>query len=134
MVSFFVQIMFHSVKIPELPTAVFPSTAAEVRMDDIWTKVIRKDAFCSMNILSVIISNASIFEIETGAFNERTLIHSLEFVDVRLKTIRSGALRAGANNLTIQYSRFVKSRNYFLIYNFILICIFFINCDLFFSD
>lgn len=98
--------MFHSVKIPELPTAVFPSTAAEVRMDDIWTKVIRKDAFCSMNILSVIISNASIFEIETGAFNERTLIHSLEFVDVRLKTIRSGALRAGANNLTIQYSRF----------------------------
>lgn len=102
------KIMFHSVKIPELPTAVFPSTAAEVRMDDIWTKVIRKDAFCSMNILSVIISNASIFEIETGAFNERTLIHSLEFVDVRLKTIRSGALRAGANNLTIQYSRLTE--------------------------
>lgn len=76
-------------------------------MDDVWTRTIKKDAFCAMNILSVIISNASISEIEHGAFSDRTLIHSLEFVDVKIKTIRTGAFRAGANNLTIQYSRLV---------------------------
>ncbi|XP_058807980.1 uncharacterized protein LOC131673744 isoform X2 [Phymastichus coffea] len=99
------KIMFQRVKIPELPTAVFPSTAAEIRMDDLWTGSIKKDAFCAMNVLSVVISNASIVEIEPGAFSDRTLIHGLEFVDVRMKTVRAGAFRAGANNLTIQYSR-----------------------------
>ncbi|XP_061939029.1 uncharacterized protein LOC133667068 isoform X1 [Apis cerana] len=99
------KIMFQSVRITELPTAVFPSAVAEVRMDDIWTKVIRKNAFCAMTIFSVTISNASILEIETGAFSDRALIHSLEFVDVRLKSIERGAFRAGHDNLTIQYSR-----------------------------
>ncbi|OXU28687.1 hypothetical protein TSAR_014609 [Trichomalopsis sarcophagae] len=99
------KIMFQSVKIPELPTAVFPSNAAEIRIDDLWTGSIKKDAFCAMNILSVTISNASIVDIESGAFSDRTLIHGLEFVDVRMTTIRTGAFRAGANNLTIQYSR-----------------------------
>ena len=99
--------MFQSVRIPELPTAVFPSTAAEIRMDDLWTGAIKKDAFCGMTILSVTISNASIVDIEPGAFSDRTLIHSLEFVDVRITSIRTGAFKAGANNLTIQYSRSV---------------------------
>ncbi|XP_017753457.1 PREDICTED: uncharacterized protein LOC108546046 [Eufriesea mexicana] len=99
------KIMFQSVRITELPTAVFPSAVAEVQMDDIWTKVIRKNAFCAMTIFSVTISNASILEIETGAFSERALIHSLEFADVRLKSIERGAFRAGHDNLTIQYSR-----------------------------
>ncbi|XP_076623338.1 uncharacterized protein LOC143342904 [Colletes latitarsis] len=99
------KIMFQSVRITELPTAVFPSAIAEVRMDDIWTKVIRKDAFCAMTIFSVTISNASILEIETGAFSDRALIQSLEFVDVRLKSIERGAFKAGHDNLTIQYSR-----------------------------
>lgn len=107
MLFILLQIMFQSVKIPELPTAVFPSNAAEIRIDDLWTGSIKKDAFCAMNILSVTISNASIEEIEPGAFSDRTLIHGLEFVDVRMTTIRSGAFRAGANNLTIQYSRSV---------------------------
>lgn len=100
--------MFQSVRISEFPTAVFPSLASEIRMDNLVTDVIRKDAFCAMNILSVTISNASIGEIEPGAFSDRTLINSLEFVDVRMKTIRTGAFRAGANNLTIQYSRLVS--------------------------
>ncbi|KZC08415.1 PREDICTED: uncharacterized protein LOC107186538 [Dufourea novaeangliae] len=99
------KIMFQSVRITELPTAVFPSAIAEVRMDDIWTKVIRKDAFCAMTIYSVTISNASILEIETGAFSDRALIQRLEFVDVRLQSIERGAFRAGHDNLTIQYSR-----------------------------
>ncbi|KAI4493328.1 hypothetical protein M0802_009496 [Mischocyttarus mexicanus] len=99
------KIMFQSVKIMELPTAVFPSSVAEVRMDDIWTKVIRKEAFCAMSIFNVIISNASISEIESGAFSDKILIESLEFVDVRLKYIQSGAFRAGHDNVTIQYSR-----------------------------
>lgn len=76
-------------------------------MNDIWTGAIRKDAFCAMNILSVVITNASIFEIESGAFSDRTLIHGLEFADVKMKTVRAGAFRAGANNLTVQYSRYV---------------------------
>ncbi|KAJ8666979.1 hypothetical protein QAD02_008641 [Eretmocerus hayati] len=99
------KIVFQSIKMPELPTAAFPSTAAEIRMDDLRADIIRKDAFSAMSILSVIISNATIGEIETGAFSDKTLIHGLEFVDVRLDTIRTGAFRAGANNLTIQYSR-----------------------------
>lgn len=99
------KIMFQSVRITELPTAVFPSAVAEIRMDDLWTKVIRKDAFCAMTIFSVTVSNASILEIETGAFSDRALIHNLEFVDVRLKSIERGAFRAGHDNLTIQYSR-----------------------------
>ncbi|XP_076687366.1 uncharacterized protein LOC143379006 [Andrena cerasifolii] len=99
------KITFQSVRITELPTAVFPSAVAEVRMDDVGTKVIRKDAFCAMSIFSVIISNATILEIESGAFSDRALIHSLEFVDVRLKSIERGAFRAGHDNLTIQYSR-----------------------------
>nr|XP_003704708.2 PREDICTED: uncharacterized protein LOC100882408 isoform X1 [Megachile rotundata] len=98
------KIMFQSVKITELPTAVFPSAVAEIRMDDMWTKVIRKNAFCAMTIFSVTISNASIQAIETGAFSDRALIQSLEFVDVRLKNIERGAFRAGHDNLTIQYS------------------------------
>lgn len=104
-IPFALQIMFQSVRITELPTAVFPSAVAEVRMDDIWTKVVRKNAFCAMTIFSVTISNATILEIETGAFSDRALIHSLEFVDVRLKSIERGAFRAGHDNLTIQYSR-----------------------------
>ncbi|XP_014604168.1 PREDICTED: uncharacterized protein LOC106786846 [Polistes canadensis] len=99
------KIMFQSVRITELPTAVFPSSVAEVRMDDIWTKVIRKEAFCAMSIFNVIISNASISEIESGAFSDKILIESLEFVDVRLKYIETGAFRAGHDNVTIQYSR-----------------------------
>ncbi|XP_017881861.1 uncharacterized protein LOC108625983 [Ceratina calcarata] len=99
------KIMFQRVKITELPTAVFPSAIAEIRMDDMFAKVIRKNAFCAMNIFSVIISNASILEIETGAFSDRALIQRLEFVDVRLKSIERGAFRAGHDNLTIQYSR-----------------------------
>ncbi|XP_012285197.1 uncharacterized protein LOC105702299 [Orussus abietinus] len=98
------KIMFQNVKIAELPTALFPSMAGEVRMDNVQTKVIRKDAFCAMNILSVAISNATLLDVEAGAFTERTYIDSLEFVDVRMKNIRSGALRAAVNNLTIQYS------------------------------
>jgi hypothetical protein len=100
--------MFQTVYIPELPTAVFPSTVAEIRMDDLLTGTIKKDAFCAMNILSVTVSNASIDQIEPGAFSDRTLIHGLEFVDVRMKSVKSGAFRAGANNLTIQYSRSVE--------------------------
>lgn len=98
--------MFQSVRIAELPKAVFPSAVAEIRMDDIWTKTIRKDAFCAMTILSVIISNASIHEIQSGAFSDRALIQHLEFVDVQLTNINTAAFRAGHDNLTIQYSRF----------------------------
>ncbi|KAG7189535.1 hypothetical protein KM043_017226 [Ampulex compressa] len=99
------KITFQSVRITELPTAVFPSAVAEIRMDDLWTKVIRRDAFCAMTIYSVTISNASILEIESGAFSDRALIQNLEFVDVRLNSIERGAFRAGHDNLTIQYSR-----------------------------
>lgn len=99
--------MFQSVRVPEFPTAVFPSTVGEIRMDILVTDVIKKEAFCAMSILSVTISNASIGEIEKSAFSERTLINGFEFVDVKVKSIRTGALRAGANNLTIQYSRSV---------------------------
>lgn len=99
------KIMFQNVRIAELPKAVFPSAVAEIRMDDISTKIIRKDAFCAMTIFNVIISNASIQEIQSGAFSDRALIHSLEFVDVQLKTINTAAFRAGHDNLTIQYSR-----------------------------
>lgn len=106
MVLFAIQIMFQNVRIAELPKAVFPSAVAEIRMDDIWTKIIRKDAFCAMTIFSVVISNASIHEIQSGAFSDRALIHSLEFVDVQLKNINTAAFRAGHDNLTIQYSRF----------------------------
>ncbi|KAK2579869.1 hypothetical protein KPH14_007552 [Odynerus spinipes] len=105
------KIMFQSVRITELPTAVFPSSVAEVRMDDIWTKVIRKEAFCAMSIFNVIISNASISEIESGAFSDKILIESLEFVDVRLKYIESGAFRAGHDNVTIQYCRLSDVRS-----------------------
>ena len=101
--------MFQSVKISELPSSVFPSAAAEVRMDDVWTRVIRKGAFSAMSILSVTISNASIFEIESGAFSDRTHIPNFELVDVKVGTMKSGAFQAAFDNLTIQYSRFVTS-------------------------
>lgn len=97
--------MFQNVMLEELPTAVFPSAIAEIRMDDISIRVIRKDAFCAMTIFNVIISNASIQEIQTGAFSDRALIQSLEFVDVQLKNINTAAFRAGHDNLTIQHSR-----------------------------
>jgi len=106
------QIMFQNVRIAELPKAVFPSAVAEIRMDDISTKVIRRDAFCAMTIFSVVISNASIQEIQSGAFSDRALIHSLEFVDVQLKKINTAAFRAGHDNLTIQYSRSDFTRKY----------------------
>ncbi|XP_012530069.2 uncharacterized protein LOC105833138 [Monomorium pharaonis] len=99
------KIMFQNVMIAELPTAVFPSAIAEIRMDDISIKAIRKDAFCAMTIFNVIISNASIQEIQTGAFSDRALIQSLEFVDVQLKSINTEAFKAGHDNLTIQHSR-----------------------------
>lgn len=105
--------MFQNVRIAELPKAVFPSAVAEIRMDDISTKIIRKDAFCAMTIFNVIISNASIQEIQSGAFSDRALIHSLEFVDVQLKTINTAAFRAGHDNLTIQYSRFEMLNSHF---------------------
>lgn len=97
--------------------AVFPSAVAEIRMDDIFIKIMRKDAFCAMTIYSVIISNATINEIQSGAFSDRALIHSLEFVDVQLNNINNAAFRAGHDNLTIQYSRFDKeSRIFFLLF------------------
>lgn len=108
--------MFQNVRIAELPKAVFPSAVAEIRMDDISIKVIRRDAFCAMTIFNVVVSNASIQEIQSGAFSDRALIHSLEFVDVQLKSINTAAFRAGHDNLTIQYSRFefsLKNKNYF---------------------
>lgn len=100
------QIMFQHVGIAELPKAVFPSVILEIRMDHVRTKFIRKDAFCAMMISSVIISNASITEIQSGAFSERALIQSLEFADVEIKNINTAAFRANHDNLTIQYSRF----------------------------
>lgn len=99
--------MFQRVKeLVELPKAVFPSAVAEIRMDNIEIKTIRKDAFCAMTIFSVIISNATIHEIQSGAFSDRALIHRLEFVDVQLTNINTAAFRSGHDNLTIQYSRF----------------------------
>jgi len=97
--------MFQNVRIAELPKAVFPSAIAEIRMDDISMRVIRKDAFCAMTIFNVIISNATIQEIQSGAFSDRALIQSLEFVDVQLKNINTAAFRAGHDNFTIQHSR-----------------------------
>ncbi|XP_012227912.1 uncharacterized protein [Linepithema humile] len=102
------KITFQNVKITELPEGVFPSAVAEIRMDDIIMKIIRKDAFCAMTIYSVIISNTTINEIQSGAFSDRALIHSLEFVDVQLNNINTAAFRAGHDNLTIQYSSFSK--------------------------
>ncbi|XP_011315228.1 uncharacterized protein [Fopius arisanus] len=99
------KIMFQSVRISELPSLTFPSAAAEIRMDDVWTRVIRKDAFCAMMISSVRIANASIFEIESGAFSHQTLFPNLELIEVRLKSIKSGAFRAAFTNFSIQYSR-----------------------------
>ncbi|XP_077271560.1 uncharacterized protein LOC143902479 isoform X2 [Temnothorax americanus] len=100
------KITFQNVRIAELPTAVFPSAIAEIRMDDISMRVIRKDAFCAMTIFNVIISNATIQEIQSGAFSDRALIQNLEFVDVQLKNVDTAAFRAGHDNLTIQHSRF----------------------------
>ena len=97
--------MFQNVMIKELPTSVFPSAIAEIRMDDISMRTIRKDAFCAMTIFNVIISNTSIQEIQSGAFSDRALIQSLEFVDVQLQNINTAAFRAGHDNLTIQHSR-----------------------------
>lgn len=97
--------MFQNVRIAELPKAVFPSAIAEIRMDDISMRVIRKDAFCAMTIFNVIISNATIQEIQSGAFSDRALIQSLEFVDVQLKSINTAAFKAGHDNFTIQHSR-----------------------------
>lgn len=97
--------MFQNVRIAELPKAVFPSAIAEIRMDDISMRIIRKDAFCAMTIFNVIISNATIQEIQSGAFSDRALIQSLEFVDVQFKNINTAAFRAGHDNLTIQHSR-----------------------------
>ncbi|XP_072744252.1 uncharacterized protein [Anoplolepis gracilipes] len=102
------KITFKNVRIAELPKAVFPSAVAEIRMDIIWVKIIRKDAFCAMTIFSVNISNATIYDIQSGAFSDRTLINNLEFVDVTLENINAGAFKAGHDNLTIQYSRLSK--------------------------
>lgn len=74
-------------------------------MNNIEAKVIRKDAFYAMNILNVKISNATIDTIETGAFNGRTLIVNLEFADVNIARIKSGALAAPVTNFTIRWSR-----------------------------
>lgn len=104
--------MFQNVRITELPKAVFPSAVAEIRMDDISIRVVRKDAFCAMTILKVIISNASIHEIQSGAFSDRALIHNLEFVDVQLANINTAAFRAGHDNLTIQFSRSVALKKF----------------------
>lgn len=100
-----IQIHFKNVRIAELPQAVFPSALAEIRMDDISMRVIRKDAFCAMTIFNVVISNASIQEIQSGAFSDRALINNLEFVDVQFKNINAAAFRAGHDNFTIQHSR-----------------------------
>ncbi|XP_063987141.1 uncharacterized protein LOC135167655 [Diachasmimorpha longicaudata] len=98
------KIMFQSVRIAEIPSLAFPSAAAEIRMDNVWTRVIRKDAFCPMTILSIKITNASIVEIDSGAFSHKTLIPNLELVEVRLKTIKTGAFRAAFTNFSLQYS------------------------------
>ena len=95
--------MFQSVKKMELPAGVFPSTA-EIRMDDIYLKAIKKDAFSAMDILSVVITNTSIDTIEKGAFSNKTLIDKLEFADVKFRIIRDGALRAAVNELIVRYS------------------------------
>uniref|UniRef100_A0ABD2X239 Right handed beta helix domain-containing protein n=1 Tax=Trichogramma kaykai TaxID=54128 RepID=A0ABD2X239_9HYME len=100
------KIMFQGISnIQELPTAVFPSTLAEIRMDNVRISYsIRKDAFCAMNIMKVAVSNSSIYEIESGAFSDRTLIGSLEFVDVKIDIVRNEAFQAGANALLIDHS------------------------------
>ncbi|EFN81008.1 hypothetical protein EAI_12855 [Harpegnathos saltator] len=81
------KINFQSVGITELPKAVFPSVLSEIKMNDISMKVIRKDAFCAMTILRVIISNASIHEIQSGAFSDKAFIDNLE-----LSEVESGAV------------------------------------------
>lgn len=77
-------------------------------MDDVHVVNIRRDAFCAMNIQSIRISNATIDEIETAAFTDRIHIFRLEFSDVTFKVIRKGALKAGVDNLTVQFSRSVN--------------------------
>ncbi|KAF7989935.1 hypothetical protein HCN44_008609 [Aphidius gifuensis] len=100
------KIRFQSAEIAEIPSLAFPSAVSEIWMNNVTVGVIHKDAFCAVMISNLKFSNGSIFEIQSGAFSEQTLIRNFEIVNTRLRKIKMGAFRAAATNFSIFHSRF----------------------------
>nr|CAD7453703.1 unnamed protein product [Timema tahoe] len=98
-------VLLQNVILAEMPPSTFPSSAAEVRLVDVEVRSVRRDAFCAMTLFSVVVVNSSLHVLEEGAFSERTFVESLELDGLRVRELRSGAVLAAINNLTVHHSR-----------------------------
>nr|CAD7431360.1 unnamed protein product [Timema monikensis] len=98
-------VLLQNVILAEMPPSTFPSSAAEVRLVDVEVRSVRRDAFCAMTLFSIVMVNSSLHVLEEGAFSERTFVESLELDGLRVRELRSGAVLAAINNLTVHHSR-----------------------------
>nr|CAD7403199.1 unnamed protein product [Timema cristinae] len=98
-------VLLQNVILAEMPPSTFPSSAAEVRLVDVEVRSVRRDAFCAMTLFSIVMVNSSLHVLEEGAFSERTFVESLELDGLRVRELRSGAVLAAINNLTMHHSR-----------------------------
>ncbi len=87
----------------ELPTNLFPSSANEIRLQQCNVKMIRKNAFVSLEVY-VKIEDSRFGVIESEAFSDKSLIWELQLKNVTISQLHTGAILSAVQNLTISDS------------------------------
>lgn len=94
-----------NVTLSELPTHSFPSPAAEIKLHECNVQTVRKNAFSAVELYTVIIQNSVFNVLETEAFSERSLLRSLQLVNVNITQMRTGAILSAVTNFSISNSK-----------------------------
>ncbi|XP_068620239.1 uncharacterized protein [Battus philenor] len=88
-----------SVQVPEIPEKAFGSSAAEIRMESVDTRVIRWGAFSANTFNIVIAINCSFHLIEGESFASKSMINYMQFYGCRIHFFASNALQSAVARL-----------------------------------
>lgn len=99
------QIIIEKTSLPQLPENMFSSPAAIIKLVNCEVKVVKKNAFSALEIYSVLIENTTLDLISSGAFSDRSLLTSLQFTDVNIRRISTGAIHSAVTNFTFYNSK-----------------------------
>lgn len=99
-------IVLDQVKLDNLAAGTFRSLTSDVRLKDSKVQRVRTDAFNAISLSHVSIENTTLNRVESGAFSDRTILHTLTLDRVNLHELEPGAVLSGITNLHIRHSRF----------------------------
>ncbi|XP_065222949.1 uncharacterized protein LOC135847378 isoform X2 [Planococcus citri] len=99
------KIIIGKTSLPHLPENMFSSPAAIIKLLNCDVKVVKKNAFSALEIYSVQIENTTLDVISSGAFSDRSLLTSLQFADVNICRISTGAIHSAVTNFTFYNSK-----------------------------